>query len=272
MLPHRKLIRKLITVDRIDADLNGASVIVCMSEILRDACVSSGIDAEKIVVLGNRVSLTRFQMKPQANYEQDRIRMLYVGRLAEQKNVHGITAAMGILREDGWKVFLDICGGHGMNDYLRQSVKALDDSEWRYWGSVPNGLLPERFNEVDMYVGPSFYEGFQIPLIEALACGKPCVASDQAPANEIIDARIGALVDPADPASIAQGIIRVKSRLNDPEAERRMRALCRVMAVRRWGLLQVAEREAMIYRGALGHGESHSDQHTPSCEDVERSS
>jgi glycosyltransferase involved in cell wall biosynthesis len=102
-----------------------------------------------------------------------------------------------------------------------------------------------------MYVGPSFFEGFQIPLIEALACGKPCVASHQPPASEIINAELGALVDPEQSASIAEGIQSVKRRLNDPQQSAILRRACRTSAETRWDYFVISKQEAGIYHDVI---------------------
>lgn len=247
MKSKKELIRTLINSVKITEELNQADHVICMSDILREACQVAGVEPGKITVLGNRVSTQRFCPLPQKNYHPRVIRALFVGRLQEQKNIHGIAEALVRLREEGWKISLEVCGGWGVNAYLREATSALKPSEWRYRGNVPNRKLPAVYQRVDMYVGPSFYEGFQIPLIEALACGKPCVASDQPPANEILTPEVGALVDPSDPDSIAAGILWVKNRLNDPREGLRMRAACRVLALQKWDYFVISRQEVNLY-------------------------
>ncbi len=247
MLSKQELIEKLISVDSITAELNLADRIICMSDILKEACEAVGVEPKKIVILGNRVSTQRFRPLPQTNDDPHMIKTLFIGRLEEQKNIHGIAEALVLLKRQGWKVRLDVCGGWGMNSYLKEATAVLQPSEWRYRGNVPNRKLPVVFQSVDMYVGSSFFEGFQIPLIEALACGKPCVASSQPPANEIITCDVGALVDPSDPDSIAAGILSVKKRLNDPRKGLLMRAECRALALQKWDYYVISKEEADLY-------------------------
>ena len=251
MISKQELIETLIRVDGITPDLNQCDLVICMSEILKEACETVGVKPEKLVTLGNRVSTRRFYPLPQVNYDPQCIRVLFVGRLTEQKNIHGIAQALMRLKQRGWRVMLEVCGGLQVNKYLLEATSCLLPSEWRYHGSVPNRNLPALYNATDMYVGPSLFEGFQIPLIEALACGKPCVASNQPPANEIITPEVGALVDPLNPDSIADGILSVKNRLNDPDQALLLRAACRAMAEQRWAYPVISQREASLYLKVL---------------------
>jgi glycosyltransferase involved in cell wall biosynthesis len=250
-MSHDELLRTLIDVDRITPRLARADRVICMSHVLREACEQVGVPAEKITVLGNRVSLARFHVAPQPGYDPQVVRVLFIGRLTPQKNVHGVSAALALLKGEGWKVHLDVCGGTRVNRYLRDALAVLADDEWRYWGAVPNRRLPERYQSADLYAGPSLFEGFQIPLVEALACGKPCLAGNQPPANEIIDAEVGELVDPQDMADIARGLRQLKVRLNQPQARAEITAACRRRAVERWSYQTISAREAELYLEVL---------------------
>jgi glycosyltransferase involved in cell wall biosynthesis len=245
------VINKLIEVDRIGPELNQADHLACMSKVVEDACHVSGISSAKTSVLGNRVWTSLFQPQSQLNYDAKVIRVFFSGRLQEQKNIHGIINALVLLRVDGWRIHLDVCGGRQENFYLQSCLSKLRRDEWKYHGSVANKRLPALYRYVDMYVGPSFFEGFQIPLIEALALGKPCVASNQPPANEIISEHTGALVEPEDDDSIADGILRVKKRLNDPSQGLLLRANCRSAALQHWDYFSVSLKEVNIYRQVL---------------------
>ena len=226
MMRPDELRRKLIEVVGIGPALAEADRVLTMSVVLRELCAEAGVPAEKLVVLGNRVSTSRFRPVKLENYDPRTIRALFVGRLDPQKNLDG-TAALAMLRGEGWRVHLDVCGGVRANRYLRRALGCLGPDEWHFSGAVLNRDLPARYAAVDMYVGPSHFEGFQIPLIEALACGKPSVASRQPPASEIIDEEVGTLVDPDDAADIAAGIRRLKERLNDGAGREALTAACR---------------------------------------------
>ena len=251
MISRQELLDRLIEVDQITARLGRANRVICMSEILKDACLQVGVPADKITVLGNRVSTSRFRPVRQENFKTGTIRALFIGRLQEQKNVHGVARGLAILKREGYTVELNVCGGVRINRYLRRALSVLDRRDWHYHGAVANAELPQRYQTVDMYVGPSMFEGFQIPLIEALACGKPCVASNQPPASEIIDSEVGVLVDPADPVDIARGIREVKLRLNEADGRGEISDACRRRALQKWSYRTVSDREVELYLDAL---------------------
>ena len=86
---------------------------------------------------------------------------------------------------------------------LIDSLHLKDDVQFLGW--VPDEDLPAIYRQASVFAFPSLYEGFGIPLIEALACGCPVVTSDRgAPAEVVGNAAV--LVNPEDTDSIAQGI------------------------------------------------------------------
>jgi glycosyltransferase involved in cell wall biosynthesis len=81
-------------------------------------------------------------------------------------------------------------------------------------GYVGNGLLPELYRGAEVFVYPSRFEGFGMPVVEAMACGVPCVVS----AHESLDEAAGdaaVRVDPERPEAIAAGIREAIERRNE---------------------------------------------------------
>src|SRR5206468_10175881 len=90
---------------------------------------------------------------------------------------------------------------------------------------VPVDDMPALYSAADVFVFPSFYEGFGSPPVEAMRCGAPVVVSD-IPAHREIEADAALFVDPHSVESIAEGLLRV---LSDDAlaADLRRRALAR---------------------------------------------
>jgi glycosyltransferase involved in cell wall biosynthesis len=77
-----------------------------------------------------------------------------------------------------------------------------------HFGHIPDEDLPLLYNGAEIFVYPSSYEGFGLPLVEAMACGTPIVASNAAPMPEIIG-KAGLFVDPFNVSQMAQTIYDV---------------------------------------------------------------
>jgi glycosyltransferase involved in cell wall biosynthesis len=75
-------------------------------------------------------------------------------------------------------------------------------------GYIHHAELPALYSEADVFVLPSLYESFGIPLIEAMKCGVPVVTSDKYAMPEIVG-NAGLTINPYDPKDIAKGIYRI---------------------------------------------------------------
>src|SRR5882757_530103 len=138
--------------------------------------------------------------------------ILYVGRIYPMKNVRGLVEAFAKLR-DRVPHSLVICG---IKHYKTEPDFAAIDKYSLHDRVIPTGFveeedLPVLYSMADAFVLPSLYEGFGIPLLEAMACGCPIVTSTQGSCPEVVDGA-GVLVNPRDPADIAEGIYKI---LND---------------------------------------------------------
>lgn len=89
-------------------------------------------------------------------------------------------------------------------DALAPSLRA----RVRFLGFVPDAALPALYRGASMLVFPSRGEGFDLPPLEAMACGTPVVAGEAGSIPEIADGA-ALLVDPGDPASIASAMRRL---------------------------------------------------------------
>ena len=77
-----------------------------------------------------------------------------------------------------------------------------------FTGYVPEEELPLVYNAADLFVYPSLYEGFGLPILEAMACGVPVITSNLSSMPEVAgDA--GILVDPNDVNALADAMTRV---------------------------------------------------------------
>ena len=149
--------------------------------------------------------------------------ILFVGTFEPRKNIPGLLNAYQCLRAglpDAPPLVL--VGRRGwLVDDLERRVMELGLSSHVHWReNPPQALMPALYNAASLLAMPSFYEGFGLPALEAMACGLPTVVANRAALPEVVgDA--GLLVDPDDPEDIAAGMRRL---LGDSTLQAQLRA------------------------------------------------
>ena len=133
--------------------------------------------------------------------------LLYVGRISPHKGVHILLEAFRIVREKYPTAKLVIVGKHTFKEYSEQLRKsAAEIGGVVFAGYVPDEDLPGYYGASDVYVTASMWEGFNIPIVESNACGKPAVAFRIGSHPEVL--KEGTLVEPGDVKEFAQAVIK----------------------------------------------------------------
>lgn len=135
--------------------------------------------------------------------------ILFVGRIYSGKNFGNLVQAFSKLHTGlPHKI---VVAGHPRYGYERDlaKIEELDLQEKiLFTGWVPQEDLVALYNLADLFILPSFYEGFGIPVIEAMACGCPVIASDAGALPEIAGGA-ALLIDPYNPDDLAEAIRKV---------------------------------------------------------------
>jgi glycosyltransferase involved in cell wall biosynthesis len=137
-----------------------------------------------------------------------------VGTIEPRKNLVTLIEAMALLRSrDALRHQLLLAGASGWkNSQIYASIKrhGLTPEQVKFLGYVPDEDLPLLYSGAAAFVFPSLYEGFGLPLVEAMACGVPIVASNVSSIPEVV--KDGAmLVSPRSPEGFADAITRITS-------------------------------------------------------------
>ena len=113
---------------------------------------------------------------------------LYVGTLEPRKNLLTLLKAYALLDESE-RLPLILAGGVGWRGgRILGAIEALElGDSVKHVGFVPTADLPLWYNCAEVFVYPSLYEGFGLPVLEAMACGTPVLASDSSSMPEIVD-------------------------------------------------------------------------------------
>ena len=147
--------------------------------------------------------------------------ILYVGGFSPRKNLKALISAFAKIKGEVKKpVYLVLPGRRQKEqDYIDALISALDlDDLIVFPGFVPVSHLPYFYSAAKIFVYPSYYEGFGLPPLEAMACGTPVLAARASSIPEV--AEEGALLfDPYDHLELAQNMV---SLLTDPEQAREL--------------------------------------------------
>lgn len=187
-----------------------------------------GLPASRITVVPNGVDET---YRPRAAAEIATVRerlgldegayLLYVGSLEPRKNLAGLMRAWRIaLRGLPEDVRLVVAGATGRGAVFSNAQIGEVPPRVHFTGYVAEGDLPALYSGATAVVYPSLYEGFGLPVLEAMASGAPVITSSTTSLPEV-GGSAACYVDPADPSSIAAAIAKVVA---DRALRERMRA------------------------------------------------
>jgi glycosyltransferase involved in cell wall biosynthesis len=179
------------------------------------AVLPSGVDLELFVPGSRRDArrVLRLDHEPRV--------ILYVGRLAAGKGLDTLLEAFSVLRAAVPSASLALVGSGPLQARLERRVLAdgLARSV-RLVGEVPHQAIPCWMQAADVVVLPSEAEGMPNVVREALACGRPVVATPVGDVPHVLSADAGRLVPAADPAALADALTSVLARRWDPAAIR----------------------------------------------------
>jgi glycosyltransferase involved in cell wall biosynthesis len=211
--------------------IEGAARVVAVSEATRrDLIERLGADPARIALVPNGVEDRFFAPSPLAEATRARLGvpadyLLTVGTLEPRKNHQQLFRAIELL--DGRAELPLVVAGRPGWDFepiLRAAEPLRRRGRIILLDYVPDAELPGLYAGAAAVVYPSWYEGFGLPVVEALAAGVPVVASD-VPALVEVAGNSAILVDPGRPEAIAEAIERSlgPEQRSDAECERRRR-------------------------------------------------
>jgi alpha-1,3-rhamnosyl/mannosyltransferase len=192
--------------------LHAARRIIAVSEATRqDFIAAFHTPAEKIVVIPHAVE-ARFQ--PQSPTEVARLRgkfglqapfALYVGINKPHKNLERLVRAWRQVRPAGWQL---IIAGAWDARYPQVRQAAAGEASIRFLGPMAEADLPGLYSAAALFAFPSLYEGFGLPVLEAMACGTPVICSHASSLPEVGGEAVG-YFDPLDEQSIGEALLQM---------------------------------------------------------------
>ena len=194
-------------------------------------------DRATIHLIPNGVDTGRFA--PAAHERRGAKKILYVGRLSPEKNLEALIVALAKL-VGRFDLHLTLVGAGPLRARLETVATELGVA-LEIVPFVDHRALPAFYTAADAFVLPSLTEGHPKVLLEAMSCGRPCIASDVGGNRSILAGRdAGLLFDPADPGALASAIERV---LTQEGLARRLGDRARAEVTTRYDLAVLVARE-----------------------------
>lgn len=161
------------------------SKVICISEGVKSAFLKTlnCYSEDDVTVIYNGVKNARFsRLSKTVDSSKPFYKIGMVGRLVKQKDIETLIKAMSRL---GRQFQLHLAGDGEMRPYLEGLVNEYDlKDRVLFYGQVND--IPSFLDDLDVYVQSSFWEGFGLAVVEAMAAGLPCLATNVDGLNDVV--------------------------------------------------------------------------------------
>lgn len=231
-----------------------ADIYIAISHKIKDVLVDDGIPAERIFVVHSGIDPTRFEtadkehLIPEFNIKNNEQVVINVAHLAGHKGQQYLVKGIPlVLAKIPTARFFFVGGGELMNELKTLAASVGLKQELIFTGFRRD--VGAFYQIADLFVMSSVQEGLGTAVLDALALGKPVVATHAGGIPEIIrDGETGRLVDPADPVALAEGIIELLN--HTPRAER-MASRGRREVINNFSSRTMVEKNIKVYQQIL---------------------
>lgn len=197
----------------LSAALNESDAVIVPSySTMNDLTRHFNISPSKITVIYEGVD-TNFKPEPTYQVSLAKTRygikqpyILFAGPVCERKNIKRVLEAYALLKYESPPDLIMTGDKKIMEESVSEISKKLEiENSSKYIGYVPTKMLSALYSGAEFLIWPSLYEGFGLPILEAMSCGTPVISSNISSIPEITgDAAI--LVDPYDTGAIADSM------------------------------------------------------------------
>ena len=140
--------------------------------------------------------------------------VFYLGNTHPNKNIRNVLKALSMLNQENEEPFYIVMPDIE-KDFLGKILQEIGDHQLKEYifltGYIPNHELPYLYNLSEVFLYPSFYESFGIPILESMACGTPVITSNTAAMPEVSNGH-AYIVDPRQADEIKSAIMNIYSR------------------------------------------------------------
>jgi glycosyltransferase involved in cell wall biosynthesis len=188
--------------------LRRARMLLAVSKALQEQLVRAGVPRERTAVVPNPVRISWGFEPPTGNGERADARACVIARLTSRKGVGYLLQALAELDTPSDRgIVLDIVGDGPERQRLEQLSRELGiERDVRFHGALGRDDARQVLRNSDFLVLPSLEETFGVVVVEAMAEGKPVVATRCGGPEEIVDKHVGLLVGPGSAYELKQGL------------------------------------------------------------------
>lgn len=256
LVPYAAL--RYVSCNMLMRSLNAFDAYITNSNFLKGVILNNlKLKTEDVHVVYNAVNLEEFKtIVNSGNKKSDNmIKILYIGRFDIGKGVDYLIGAIPrVMKYNNNCSFLFV-GDGTIRPKMEELARKLGVSEHTIFeGFVPHKDTNKYYQQCDIVAVPSvWHEPFGRSLIEAMACGKPVIATRVGGISEVIShGENGLLIEPANSEDLAKALITL---INDKEIRMKMGKLGRKVAEEEYSIDVIARRTLRVYENVLkGYG------------------
>ncbi len=204
--------------------LRNCSHVVTVSAALKNAVKVHGISENKISVINNGVDFDEFPLldksksRSDLGLRQDHRYIVFVGRLEPVKGINTLLEAVYKDKKTLAGVKIVLVGDGSLAKKLREDCNNMGLQEYFIFaGHQGHDTVSKWYGAADLFCLPSLNEGHPNVIMEAIASGRPVVASDVGAISEFVTSEVGALFQAGDSKSLGKALQNVLAQTWSPE-------------------------------------------------------
>jgi starch synthase len=234
--------------------VNGADIVTCDSYALKDEVLRNyGVGKDKVVAIPNAVETNIFSPDIGRDHALKELKLdinnpliLYTGRFVEEK---GLPYLLEAFKNVEVAELLLLGGGfdeHLVKNWLLKNPKMKERIHVIPY--LPYAKMPYAYNACDLFVLPTLAEGMSRSIMEAMACGKPVIATNVGGNPELVSNETGLLVEAKSPEGLAYNINKL---LKSSATRSKMGKAAREFAIDNLGVEKRVQSFLTIYEHSL---------------------
>ena len=200
---------------------NADHVITVGQELFEEVTTEYQVDSYKVSSLSMGVNREIF--KPVQNVEKIKAQLqldnrlktiLYVGNITSEKGLLELLEAYSSIKKRFSHYSLHLIGSQKDEDFVKQLKSLVSDRHIKdvfLHHAIPQDEVSKWMSIADVFVLPSYHEGFGLVALEAMACGTPVIGSGVGGLKYLLNEGAGMIIDPNDIKALSEGIIKVVS-------------------------------------------------------------